>query len=162
VPVVAFLERGGQDRQRGREHHRRAEALRKARADQNSRAAGESTGQRGQAEQHRAGDEDAAAAEQVGGAAAQQHEPAVGQQVGAGHPLQALHREVQGLADRGQRQVDDRRVDEVEKRDSTEQRERELASARRKHGRFRSYCCHEKALHVHADVLWVSESRPSR
>ena len=63
-----------------------------------------------------AGDQHAPATEQVGGAAAEQHEPAVGEQVAAEHPLQVLDREVQVGADRRQRDVDDRRVDEVEER----------------------------------------------
>ena len=74
--------------------------------------------ERREREEDGAGDEDPAAAEQVGGAAAEQHEPAVGEQVAAQHPLQVLHREVQVGADRGQRDVDDRRVDEVEERDA--------------------------------------------
>jgi hypothetical protein len=81
------------------EHHRRAEALRKTCADQHSRAPGEPADERGDADQHGTGDEHPAAAEQVGGAAAQQHETAVGEQVRARDPLQALLGEMQVAAD---------------------------------------------------------------
>src|SRR5439155_1767872 len=94
------------------------------------------------ADQHRAGDEDAAAPEQVGGAAAQQHEAAVGEQVAARDPLQALLREAEVAADRGKRDVDDRRVDEVEERDRGQQRQRELAAARREKRRLRGCGSH--------------------
>jgi hypothetical protein len=44
-PVGALLEQGGQQRQRGREHHRRPDALGEAGADQDARTAGEAAGQ---------------------------------------------------------------------------------------------------------------------
>ena len=50
----------------------------------------------------------------LGGRAAEQQEAAVCQQIAADGPLQALHREVQVPPDRRERDVDDRRVDEVE------------------------------------------------
>ena len=117
-------------------------ALRQAGADQDARAAGETADQRGDAEQHGAGDEDPPAAEQVGGAAAEQHEAAVGEQVGARDPLQALHGEAQVAADRGKRDVDDRGVDEVEERDGGEQGQGQLAAAGREEGRLEGVCGH--------------------
>ena len=88
------------------------------------------------ADQHGPGDEHAAAAEQVGRAAAEQHEAAVGQQVGARDPLQVLDGEVEVAADRGKRDVDDRCVDEVEERDGGEQGQGELAAAGREERRL--------------------------
>ena len=46
VALFALLEAGGQDRQRGRERHRGAEALRETRGDQHARAAGKPADQR--------------------------------------------------------------------------------------------------------------------
>ena len=93
--------------------------------------------ERGQPDQHGAGDEDAAAAEQVGGAAAEQHEAAVGEQVAAGDPLQALDGEVKIAANRGKRDVDDRSVDEVQEPNSAEEREDELPLTGGENGRLR-------------------------
>jgi hypothetical protein len=134
VALRALLERRRQDRQRGRKHHRGADALGEAGADQHALALGESADQRRNADQHGPGDEDAAAPEQVGGPAAEQHEAAVGEEIGAGDPLQALDREAQVAADRWQCDVDDRRVDEVEERDRGQQGERELAATSREEG----------------------------
>ena len=89
-----------------------------------------------------AGDEDAAATEQVGGPTAEQHEPAVGEQVGARHPLQALDREMQVTADRGQGDVDDGGVDEVEEGDGAQQHQRQLASASGEERRLSEHCRH--------------------
>ncbi len=91
VPIGTLPEAGRQQRQRGREHHRGAQALREAGADQHAGVPGESAGERRECEQRCPGDEDAAAAEQVAGAAAEEHESAIGEQVAAEHPLQALH-----------------------------------------------------------------------
>src|SRR5579862_2348120 len=41
----------------------------------------------------------------------------VGEQVAVRHPRQAVQREVERAADRGKREVRDRRIDEVEERD---------------------------------------------
>jgi hypothetical protein len=125
------VEGGGQDRERGRQHHRRPDPLYETRADQHRRVACEPAGERGEREQRHAGDQDAAAAEQVGGAAAEQHEAAVGEQVTAQHPLQALHREVQVVPDRRQGDVDDRGVDKIEEPDHAEEGQGQLPLPRR-------------------------------
>src|SRR5262249_29377971 len=77
-----------------------------------------------------------AASDQIRRAAPQEHEAAVGEQVTAEHPLQALDREVQVVLDRGKGDVDDRRIDKVEKGDATQERERQLAAARGEERRF--------------------------
>ena len=84
-----------------------------ARAPTSSAArVGQRAGQRGEREQRGAGQEHAPAAEQVGGAAAEQQEAGEGQRVGVDDPLQARGREVRPCADRRQRDVDDRDVED--------------------------------------------------
>ena len=114
--VSALIEAGGEDRERGRGHHGGAQTLNKAGADQGPRVLGQTAGHRGEREQGGAGDQDAAASEQVGGTSAEQQEPAVGEQVAAQHPLQVLDREVQIVANRGKRDIHDRGIDEVQER----------------------------------------------
>src|SRR2546421_185894 len=77
-------------------------------ANQYARAAGEAADERRGTDHQRSGDQHAPATQQVGGPAAQQHEAAVGEQVAAGDPLQALLGEAQVAANRGKRDVDDR------------------------------------------------------
>ena len=113
-------------------------ALRETGADQDAFASGEPADERRHSDQRCARDQDATAPEQVGGAAAQEHEAAVGEEVSAGDPLQALLREAQVAADRGQRDVDDRRINEVDERDRRQQGQCELAAASREEGRLSS------------------------
>jgi len=136
VAVGALLEGGREDRERGGERHRGAEALREARADEHPRAAGESADQGRDPDHRYPGDEYAAAAKQVGGTSAEQHEAAVRQEVAARDPLKVLHRDVQVAADRGQGDVDDRSVDEVEEGDRRQQGQDELAATGREEGRL--------------------------
>ena len=91
---------------------RRAEALEGARGDQLPLLGGEPAGQRGQAEQDQAGDEHPPPPEQVGQAAAQQQEAAEGEHVGVDHPRQVVLRKLQVRADRRQRHVHDRGVED--------------------------------------------------
>ena len=72
---------------------------------------GEAAGQRGQREQDEAGHEHAPPAQQVGHAPAEQQEAAEGEHVGVHDPGEVALREVERLADRGQRDVHDRRVE---------------------------------------------------
>ena len=69
--------------------------------------------------------------EQVGGPAAEQQQPPVGDQVAGQDPLQVLHREAQVTADRGQGDVHDRGVGDVEELDRAQQQQREPAAAGR-------------------------------
>ena len=132
----ALLEGRGQERQRGRQHHRRADALREAGADQHARAAGEAADQRESPNSAVPATRTRRRPNRSAGAAAEQHEAAVGEQVAAEHPLQALQREAEVAADRGKRDVDDRRVDEVEELDRAQQRQRQLAAAGGEEGRL--------------------------
>ncbi len=69
--VAVVGEGGGEDRQAGRGHQRRADALGDPGADQHAGVRREPAGQRAQCEQGRAGDKDTSAAEQVRGPAAE-------------------------------------------------------------------------------------------
>jgi hypothetical protein len=124
VPVDWLGERGGQDRQRRGDHHRRAAALDQARCDQQAIVRREPGGERRGEEHDRAGRKDASTPEEIRGAASEQHQPAVGQQIAAEDPLQVLHREPEIGADRGQRDVDDGGVDEVQEGDREQQEQR--------------------------------------
>ena len=66
---------------------------------------------------------------QVGEAAAEQQEAAEGERVGVDDPREVVLGEVQGAADRGQRDVDDRGVDHDDELRHREQREREVLGA---------------------------------
>ena len=74
-------------------------------------------------------DEHAPPPEQVGHAPAQQQEAAEGQHVGVDDPGQVLLGEVEVLADRRQRDVDDRRVEHDDELGAAEQRQRQPAAA---------------------------------
>jgi hypothetical protein len=78
-----------------------------------------------------AGDEDTATAEQVGHAASQEQEAAVGQDVPVDDPLQALLGEAEVALDRGECDVEDRCVEDVHELDETEQDQDGHASPRR-------------------------------
>ena len=125
VALGALGEGRGDDRQRGRGEDRGAEALDGAGGDQPARALGETTGQRGGGEEDQAGDEDAAAAEQVGHAPAEQQEAAEDERVRVDDPGQVLLGEVEVAAHRGQRDVDDRGVEDDDELRRGEQRQRE-------------------------------------
>ena len=135
VRSLPSVKRGGQDRQPGGRHQRRADALRDAGADQHAGVGGEPAGERAHREQGRAGHQQAPASDQVGRASAEQQEPAVGDEVAAEHPLQALLGEAQVVADRRQRDVHDRGVDDVHELDRAQQQQREHAAAGGQEGR---------------------------
>ena len=82
---------------------------------------GEPAGQRRAREHEQAGDEDEAAAEQVGHPAAEQQEAAVGEDVAVDDPLQTLLAEAEVVLDRRQGDVEDRSVEDVHELDETEQ-----------------------------------------
>ena len=120
VPLGALGEHVHHDRQRRREHDRRAEPLQAAHRDQERVRCGQPAAQRRRGEHGQAGHQDAAAAEQVRGAAAEQQEAAEGERVAGDDPLQARFGHVQLAADGRQRDVDDREV-----RDRHEERDRQ-------------------------------------
>jgi len=128
VAVPALAEGRREDRERRRRHQRRTEALRKPGADQQPLALRRAGGERTDREEREARCEHAPAAEQVRQSPAQQQEAAVGQQVAARHPLQALLREVQRALDRWKCDVGDRRIHDVEELDGAEQQQSEDAA----------------------------------
>ena len=84
----------------------------------------EAAGQRGDAEQREAGEEEAAAAEQVARAPAEQEQAAERERVAVDDPLQALGGEPEIALDRGQRDVHDRDVEHHHELGDGEDRER--------------------------------------
>ena len=111
VALGALLEGVGHDRERGGGDDRGAEALERARNDQLDVTLREPARQRRDAEEDQARDEHPPPAEQVGHAPAEQQEAAEDQHVGVHHPGQVVLGEVEVLADRGQGDVHDRRVE---------------------------------------------------
>ena len=112
VALGTFGEGRGQDRERGGREDRRAEALQRARRDQLALAGRQAAEQRGEREEDEADGEDTTAAEQVGHATAEQQEAAEDERVGVDDPGEVLLGEVEVAADRGQRDVDDRGVED--------------------------------------------------
>jgi len=108
----ALGERGGENRQRGGRDHRAAQTLDRTSGDQQALAVGEAAGQRGQREQHQPGDEHPPSTKQIGGTATEQQEARERDRVGVDDPLEVRFREVQAAADRRQRDVDDRHVED--------------------------------------------------
>ncbi len=113
VAIFALRERRRENRERGGGHDRGANTLRDARADQQTLAVRDATGQRADREPNQSGDENPPAAQQVRCTTAKQQEAPVGEEVAAGDPLQVLLGEVQVVLNRWQRDVDDRRVGHV-------------------------------------------------
>ena len=134
VPVVAGVEARGQDRQPGRRHQRRAGALPEPGAGQHARARGQAAGQRAGGEQRGPGREHPPPSEQVAGAAAEQQQPAVGDQVARQHPLQSLRREAQIAADRRQGHVHDRGIGDVEELHRAQQQQLAAAGGQQRSG----------------------------
>ena len=115
TPSVAFAaggERDGQQRERGRRQQRGADALYGADRDEHAGGGREPAGQRGGREQAEAGEEHAAAAEQVARPAAEEQEAAEGERVGVHHPLEAVGGEPEISLDGGERDVHDRDVED--------------------------------------------------
>lgn len=123
------LEGGGDDRQRARHQQRPGDALQGAGADQELVAGSDRAEGRGGAEGDQADHVDAAAAELVAEAAADQHQRDHRQQVGLDHPLLAGEAGVETVGDRRQGDVDHGGVEEDDGRaeDRRDQREALLA-----------------------------------
>jgi hypothetical protein len=111
-PLGWFLERHGEDGQRGGGQHRRAQALQGARTDQHELVLRQGAHQAGTGEEQQTEHEDASAPEQVCGAAAQEQEAAEGQGVGIDHPLQARCGEAEVALHRGEGDVHDGQVED--------------------------------------------------
>ena len=96
---------------------------------------GEPAGKRGDPEQDETDDEQPATTEQVGQAAAEQQEAAEHEHVRVDDPRQVVLGEVQISADRRQRDVDDRRVEDDDELGRCEQRQRQpLVGGAGRHG----------------------------
>ena len=124
VALPPFGERGVDERQRGREDERAAEALHRARDEQELGLGREPAAERGAGVQREAGDEDPPAAEQVGGAAAEQQEAGGRHGVGADHRLQRLRRVAQVPPDLRQRHDDDVLIERDDQHRERQQRQR--------------------------------------
>src|SRR5258705_7750529 len=112
VALGTVCEGGGKDRKRRGEANRSAQPLEGGSRDQLPRVRREPARERGQREEDEAEEQDAAATEQVGETAAEQEEATEGEDVGVDDPGQARLGEVERRADRRQRHVDDRRVED--------------------------------------------------
>jgi hypothetical protein len=119
-----------QDGKRRGRHHRRAGPLSQPAPDQRPFASGQTAHERRDPEQRRPGNEQAPPAEQISQAAAEQQEPAVGEQVRARDPLQALDREAQISPDHRQRNIHDGPIEKVHERHRAHQGEGVLAATR--------------------------------
>jgi hypothetical protein len=102
----------GDDGEAFRHQQRAADALHGARSDQDRRIRRQAAGYGCQCEQHRAEHEDAASPETIARRAADEDQCAEQQEIGVDHPLRRRDRHRELGLDRGQRDRDDRRVDE--------------------------------------------------
>ena len=123
-PALPRREGGGDDRERGRVHQRRAHSLDDARSDQEVRAGREAAGERGEGEDGEADDEDPPPAEHVGELAARQHQDGERERVAVHDPLELGEADVQVALDRGQRDVHDRVVEHDHEQAERDRRER--------------------------------------
>jgi hypothetical protein len=124
VALGPLLEGGRDDRECARGHDRRPDALEGTRADQRVVRPGEPAEERCGSEDDEPDHEHAPAAEQVGCPPAEQEETGEGEGVGAHHPLQPLRRESELVLDRGERDGDDRRIEDDHEEGAAEERER--------------------------------------
>ena len=107
-------------RETDRGDHRAAEPLHRARDDERALRGREAAGERGDGEERDPDQEQPPVAEQVAEAAAEQEEPAEGQQVGVHDPGERGLVEAEILPDRRQGDVHDRRVEHDHQRAETE------------------------------------------
>ena len=138
VALGALGEHVHHDRQGGGQHDRRAEPLNGPRCDERHLAGRQRGSQRRRRKQRKPDHQDPAAAEQVRRTTAEQHEAAERERVRGHHPLQAGRAEVQIATDRGQRDVDDRQIDNRHEERHRQQRERAPAIDIRGCGRHRT------------------------
>ena len=110
-PVPGFGEDVHDERQRDGGDHGAAEALQRARGNEDRLRAGDSADQRRRGKERDAGEEQPALAVEVAEPPAEQEEPAVGEHVGVDHPHQRAVGEAEAALDRRQRDVHDRGVE---------------------------------------------------
>ena len=123
VPLGSFGEEGRDNGESGRRDDGGAETLHGARGDQDTFRVRQAAEQGGRREDRHPDHEDAPAPEQVGRPSREEQEAAEGDRVGADHPLQVLPREVECLADRRQRDVHDRDVEDRHEEGDADKRE---------------------------------------
>ena len=124
IALPPFGERGVDERQGGREDERAAEALHRARDEQELGLGSEPAAERGAGIQREARDEDVPAPEQVGGAAAEQQKPGGRHGVRADHRLQRLRRIAQLPPDLRQRHDHDVLIERDDQHRERQQRQR--------------------------------------
>jgi hypothetical protein len=124
VPLCVVGEGRDDDREGGRGHDRSADALDDPGGKERRRRPGEPAEQRRDREEQDTGHEQTAAPEQVGRPSSEQEQAAVGERVGAQHPLQALLGEAEVRLDRWQRHEHDRGVDDHHEESAAEERKR--------------------------------------
>ncbi len=125
--LSALLRRegGDDDRERRRVHECRADALYRARTDQEAGTRGEPAGEGGEREDRKPKDEDAPAAEQIGELAAGDQERSERERVGDHDPLERCERDVKVLLHRRQRDVHHRVVEHDHEEAERDRRERD-------------------------------------
>src|SRR5262249_2166479 len=123
VPGRPFGERGGDDGQPGRRGEGRRHPLDQPGGDEQRAGADQPAEQRGHGEDGERGQEDAAPAEQVGGAAAEQQQPAVTEHVPAHHPLQRRGGQPQVGPDGRQRDADHGDVERIQEQGTAQHHE---------------------------------------
>ena len=119
--LAALDEDVGDDRERGREDHRRAEPHYAARDDQLARGRGQAAANGREAEHGETREQHALAADAVARAAHRQQQGREDEAVGVHDPLELARGRVQLAHERGERHVDDRRV-QVDREGGEEQR----------------------------------------
>ena len=124
VALGSVLEGRGDDGERGRREQRGAEALDRPGGDQRALGLGEAAGQGGGGENEEANDEDLPAAKKVGEAAAKQQEAAECEDVCVDDPGEAVLVELKVSADRRERHVHDRGVEDDDELSHAEERQR--------------------------------------
>ena len=131
-PLRRVVEGVTDDRQRDGGQHRPADALQHAQADEGPGVRRERAQQRSETEPSEADEEDPLPAEPVGGGPGEQQQRGHDEQVGVGDPLQAGQAGVQVALQRGQRDVEDRRVqvDDEQARRADQQHAQATAAAR--------------------------------
>ena len=150
-------ERDGEQRQRRRGEQRAERALQRPGDHQDPEGRREPAEERGGGEADQAGDEGPLAPEEVADLAADEQQAAERERVGGDDPLAVLGREPKVLLRRGQRDVDDRRVEHDHELRDPEQREDGPAvglGGGRRGGRHRS--------RVQSRILGPSGRRPRR
>ena len=115
-PSIGAVELLRDQGQRGGEHHRPARALGPTSQVQEQRAPGQAAQRGGRGEDDQPEQEHALAPQAIGQRSRAEQEGGQGQRVGVDHPLQVREARLQRTLDRGQRDVDDRHVEQQHER----------------------------------------------